>query len=125
MEFVELVGIIETKQKENAEKFIRSQSATSLRTLSVRSSSISVDSTELSEIDIEVDVNCQMESNTKGKVEGSMVKNYFTAGVKWPILMAVLFSFLFAQMIGSTFDYHISRWYVIRQIEFYHCNLIQ
>lgn len=110
MEFVELVGIIEHKRKENAEKFQRSQSATSIRSLASRSSCTSIDSNDLSKIDIEDDVGIQMESSSKGKIKGSMIANYFTAGVNWPIIMVVLFSFLFAQVIGSSFDYWTSIW---------------
>lgn len=108
MEFVELVGIIETERIENAKKFMRSQSATSVRTMSSRSSLMSIDSSD--DIIVEEVADTQIESTSKGKVQGSMVLNYFTAGVKWPALMAVLFSFLFAQIIGSTFDYQISIW---------------
>lgn len=68
-------------------------------------------SADLSEIDIELeDEGIQMESSSKNKVKGSMLANYFTAGTSWPILMILLFSFVFAQIIGSTFDYWISIW---------------
>lgn len=111
VDFVELVGIIESELKENAEKFQRSSSAFSIR--SSRSSCISLESTDLSDIDIDIEIEdegIQMEPNSKGKVRGSMMANYFTAGINWPMLMVLLFSFVLAQIIGSTFDYWTSIW---------------
>lgn len=109
-----MVGIIENEQKENADKFRRTSSAMSIRTQSSRSSILSIDSRDLpdlSEIEIEnEDEGIQMESSSKGKVEGSMLVNYFTAGVNWPVFLVLLFSFVFAQVIGSTIDYFVSIW---------------
>lgn len=107
--FVELVGISETEHKENAEKFERSNSIHSIQSHSSKSLSMDQNSEDSNKFE-EKDKGIPVEPSSKGKVKGSMFVKYFTAGVKWSLLVVLLFSFLFAQIIASTFDYFVSIW---------------
>lgn len=52
----------------------------------------------------------QSEASSKGVVKGSLIYNYFKAGIHWPQIVILVFSFLFVQLIASTVDYFVSIW---------------
>lgn len=52
----------------------------------------------------------QLEISSKGKVEGSLLLNYFRAGVSWPTVIIMIFAFCFVQFLASTADYFVSVW---------------
>lgn len=52
-----------------------------------------------------------LEASSKGAVKGSVTLNYFRARENWPILLILLFSFLFVQFLASATDFWVSVWY--------------
>ncbi|KAI8430159.1 hypothetical protein MSG28_000538 [Choristoneura fumiferana] len=52
----------------------------------------------------------EAEIQTKGRVKGSVYREYFLAGAACPFVVIVLLMFLLAQACASASDYWISRW---------------
>lgn len=59
----------------------------------------------------ENDHGVQMEATSKGQVNGSLTLNYFRAAANWPVLLTLIFSFIFVQLLVSATDYWVSVWY--------------
>lgn len=51
------------------------------------------------------------ESQTIGRVRGSVYKEYFVTAAACPFVALVCFLFILAQFCASACDYWISRWY--------------
>lgn len=88
------------------------------KTISRRSSVVSISSSGKSSVsgsqqfnNDEVDEGMQFEESSKGKVKGSVSRQYFTAGAHWSILSLIGFSFIFVQVLASGADYWVSEWY--------------
>lgn len=111
IDFVELVGTVETPEiRDHTDLFQRQKS----QTLSIRSTSTeSLNSfTEFEENEPEKNLdNVHEEKNSKGKVKGSLFINYFRAGANWFIILFLCTFFLFVQVLGSAADYWVSVWY--------------
>lgn len=54
----------------------------------------------------------QLEESSKGTVNGSILTNYFQAGVHWSMLLLLSASFLATQFVASVADIWISIWCV-------------
>ncbi|XP_055306890.1 ATP-binding cassette subfamily C member 4-like isoform X2 [Sitodiplosis mosellana] len=110
VDFVELVGTVETPEvRDNSEMFKRQKS----QTLSIRSTSMESLNSFIEYKENEQDKNdegAHAEQSSKGKVKGSVFINYFTAGANWFILLFLCTSFLFVQLLGSAADYFVSIW---------------
>lgn len=110
VDFVELVGIVETPHEyDNQEQLHRRKSTTS--TKSKCSRALSSFEMENEDEHIATDPGVQIEASSKGKVEGSMTMNYLKAGANSLTLIILLFSFIFVQFLASTVDYWVSIWY--------------
>lgn len=55
----------------------------------------------------------QLEESAKGKVNGSILLNYFEVRKNWPLLCLLLFSFVATQIVASGADIWIAIWYVL------------
>lgn len=106
VDFIELVGIVKPNEKD-FDTFNRQNS----EALSSRSSSTSTLGCSINENEYcQINEGAQLEASSKGKVKGSILMNYFNAGVRWPVFIALLFLFVFAQFLASSVDYWVSAW---------------
>lgn len=120
VDYVQLVGEIKSPEiQENVEGFMRQTSITSsMKSHLSRQPSVapSINSAEnaadITGSNEEIDKGIGMESSSKGKVKGSVWMNYFKAGAHWSVLLVLLGSFVFVQLIASAVDYWVSIWYV-------------
>lgn len=85
---------------------------TSLRSLSINSTSTSLDETMHSgdDADQQYQFVSQLEESSKGTVNGSTPMNYFKAGGHLSILPLLFISFLATQIVTSSADIWVSVW---------------
>lgn len=117
MDFAQLVGTIdkagneEIPEKSMSRQVSRRSSTRSVSNLSLNGSIAgSLIDGEADAEEEERDEGVQMEASSKGKVKGSVPLNYFRSGAHWPILILLLISFAFVQLLASAADYWVSIW---------------
>lgn len=112
VDFVDLVGMIETPEIRENFDFNRQASETpSMRSSnsSLNSSTETVNGHKKDEHESK-DMGIGLEASSKGKVKGSLAVNYFSAGANRFILLILGFSFIFVQFLASAADYWVSVW---------------
>lgn len=58
----------------------------------------------------EFDEDLKLEDSSKGKVKGSLLMSYLTAGDNWPLVCILIFLFVFVQALANSADYGVSFW---------------
>lgn len=111
VDFAKLVG---TSEKEDHETKPENIDQPMSRQLSIRSLSSSNSSNESSIVEDDShersDEGIQMEASSKGKIKGSILKNYLTSGANWFALIILVSSFIIVQALASATDYWVSIW---------------
>lgn len=121
IDFIKLVGTevlqgTEMKSERTVKKSISRQfSARTISLTSARSvGSFILDDIESdTESQVDDEIVAQLESSSKGKVNGSISINYFTAGAHWSVLGIILATFFVVQILASFTDYWVSFWYAL------------
>lgn len=109
VDFAKLVGISEKEDEIKSENIDQPMSRLSIGSISSSNSSnessiVEDDSHERS------DEGIQMEASSKGKIKGSILKNYLASGANWFALIILVFSFIIVQALASATDYWVSIW---------------
>lgn len=110
VDFAKLVGTVEKMENDKIGRQMSRQSSVD----SVASSNSSNDGfrtvDDADENYENKDKGVQMEISSKGKLNGSILRNYFASGGHWcvHILLGVLF--IFVQLLASAADYWVSIW---------------
>lgn len=110
VDFAKLVGTVEKMEEDKIGRQMSRQSSVD----SVASSNSSNDGFKTVDDGDEnygnKDEGVQMEISSKGKVKGSILRNYFASGGHWSVHILLGVLFIFVQLLASAADYWVSIW---------------
>lgn len=106
---VELTETVEPQESAEISRRTRIRSSNRSAASSALHSNESVESKDKNKSESVENVN-QMESSSKGKVEGSLFANYFRSCENSIALVLVGILFVLAQVLASSADYWVSFW---------------
>lgn len=113
---IDFASLIGSNDDEETIEGGRRRSRTCSRTSTTRSISVTSLASSISDVFTEVDEEeeenraTEMESSSKGQVQGSVLMNYFKSGAHWSIIGGLFFLFLIVQIVASLVDYWVSFW---------------